>query len=153
MSGLRQFNDYKNYSFFFKKFDTLESFKEAGEKAIEDFLASGKPKGEYSYFDNYREVFVGTLATIYSVGSAGEGENIETIKTKMANETYADGTKVFTLASGISLLLFYAFAMQCMSTLAIVRRETKTWKWPILQLLGMTAIAYVCALIAFQILK
>ena len=60
MSGLRQFNDYKNYSFFFKKFDTLESFKEAGEKAIEDFLASGKPKGEYSYFDNYREVFVGT---------------------------------------------------------------------------------------------
>ena len=60
MSGLRQFNDYKNYSFFFKKFDTLESFKEAGEKAIEDFLASGKPKGTYSYFDNYREVFVGT---------------------------------------------------------------------------------------------
>jgi ferrous iron transport protein B len=100
-----------------------------------------------------REVFVGTLATIYSVGSAGEGENIETIKTKMANETYADGTKVFTLASGISLLLFYAFAMQCMSTLAIVRRETKTWKWPILQLIGMTAIAYICALIAFQFLK
>jgi len=60
MSGLRQFNDYKNYSFFFKKFDTLESFKEAGEKAVKDFLASGKPKGEYSYFDNYREVFVGT---------------------------------------------------------------------------------------------
>ena len=100
-----------------------------------------------------REVFVGTLATIYSVGSAGEGENIETIKTKMANETYADGTKVFTLASGISLLLFYAFAMQCMSTLAIVRRETKSWKWPILQLIGMTAIAYICALIAFQFLK
>ncbi|MDG2498781.1 MAG: ferrous iron transport protein B, partial [Flavobacteriaceae bacterium] len=100
-----------------------------------------------------REVFVGTLATIYSVGSANEGENIDTIKTKMANETYADGTKVFTLASGISLLLFYAFAMQCMSTLAIVRRETKSWKWPILQLIGMTAIAYICALIAFQFLK
>ena len=100
-----------------------------------------------------REVFVGTLATIYSVGSANEGENIDTIKTKMQNETYADGTKVFTLASGISLLLFYAFAMQCMSTLAIVKRETKSWKWPILQLIGMTAIAYVCALIAFQFLK
>ncbi|MDA9334852.1 ferrous iron transport protein B [Flavobacteriaceae bacterium] len=100
-----------------------------------------------------REVFVGTLATIYSVGSANEGENIDTIKTKMANETYADGTKVFTLASGISLLLFYAFAMQCMSTLAIVKRETKSWKWPILQLIGMTAIAYICALIAFQFLK
>jgi ferrous iron transport protein B len=100
-----------------------------------------------------REVFVGTLATIYSVGSANEGENIDTIKTKMQNETYADGTKVFTLASGISLLLFYAFAMQCMSTLAIVKRETKSWKWPILQLIGMTAIAYICALIAFQFLK
>ncbi|MDG1043007.1 MAG: ferrous iron transport protein B [Flavobacteriaceae bacterium] len=100
-----------------------------------------------------REVFVGTLATIYSVGSASEGENIDTIKTKMQNETYADGTKVFTLASGISLLLFYAFAMQCMSTLAIVKRETKSWKWPILQLIGMTAIAYICALIAFQFLK
>ena len=100
-----------------------------------------------------REVFVGTLATIYSVGSASEGENIDTIKTKMANETYADGSKVFTLASGISLLLFYAFAMQCMSTLAIVKRETKSWKWPILQLIGMTAIAYICALIAFQFLK
>jgi len=100
-----------------------------------------------------REVFVGTLATIYSVGSANQGENIDTIKTKMANETYADGSKVFTLASGISLLLFYAFAMQCMSTLAIVKRETKSWKWPILQLIGMTAIAYICALIAFQFLK
>ena len=100
-----------------------------------------------------REVFVGTLATIYSVGSANEGEQIDTIKTKMENETYADGTKVFTLASGISLLLFYAFAMQCMSTLAIVKRETKSWKWPILQLIGMTAIAYICALIAFQFLK
>ena len=100
-----------------------------------------------------REVFVGTLATIYSVGSANQGENIDTIKTKMANETYADGTKVFTLASGISLLLFYAFAMQCMSTLAIVKRETKSWKWPILQLIGMTAVAYICALIAFQLLK
>ncbi|MDA0317471.1 MAG: ferrous iron transport protein B [Bacteroidetes bacterium] len=100
-----------------------------------------------------REVFVGTLATIYSVGSANENESIDTIKTKMSNETYADGSKVFTFASGISLLLFYAFAMQCMSTLAIVKRETKSWKWPILQLIGMSTIAYICALIAFQILK
>ncbi len=100
-----------------------------------------------------REVFVGTLATIYSVGSASENESIATIKTKMSNETYADGSKVFTFASGISLLLFYAFAMQCMSTLAIVKRETKSWKWPILQLIGMSTIAYICALIAFQILK
>ena len=100
-----------------------------------------------------REVFVGTLATIYSVGSASEDENIDTIKTKMANERYSDGRKVFTLASGISLLLFYAFAMQCMSTLAIVKRETKSWKWPMVQLVGMSIIAYIFALIAFQILN
>ena len=100
-----------------------------------------------------REVFVGTLATIYSVGSASENENINTIKTKMSNERYSNGSKVFTFASGISLLLFYAFAMQCMSTLAIVKRETKSWKWPLIQLLGMTTIAYLFALLAFQLLK
>ena len=100
-----------------------------------------------------REVFVGTLATIYSVGSASENENINTIKTKMSNERYSNGTKVFTFASGISLLLFYAFAMQCMSTLAIVKRETKSWKWPLIQLIGMTTIAYFFALLAFQLLK
>jgi ferrous iron transport protein B len=71
----------------------------------------------------------------------------------MANERYSDGRKVFTLASGISLLLFYAFAMQCMSTLAIVKRETKSWKWPMVQLVGMSTIAYIFALIAFQILN
>ena len=100
-----------------------------------------------------REVFVGTLATIYSVGSASENEGIDTIKTKMSNERYSDGSKVFTFASGISLLLFYAFAMQCMSTLAIVKRETKSWKWPIIQLFSMSIIAYLFALVAFQILK
>ena len=60
---------------------------------------------------------------------------------------------VFTFASGISLLLFYAFAMQCMSTLAIVKKETNSWKWPILQLVIMTAFAYITALLAFQFLK
>ena len=97
-----------------------------------------------------REVFVGTLATIYSVGSDEE----ETIKSRMASETnHILGGPLFTFASGISLLLFYAFAMQCMSTLAIVKRETNTWKWPVLQLFFMTGIAYVAALFAFQILK
>ncbi|WP_248724721.1 ferrous iron transport protein B [Seonamhaeicola sp. ML3] len=100
-----------------------------------------------------REVFVGTLATIYSVGSAGDSEDEETIKSKMAAEVHANGAKVFTLASGISLLLFYAFAMQCMSTLAVVKRETNSWKWPILQLVVMSTIAYIAALIAFQFLK
>ncbi len=97
-----------------------------------------------------REVFVGTLATIYSVGDV---ENDETIKSKMASEVHEDGTKVFNFASGISLLLFYAFAMQCASTLAIVKKETNGWKWPLAQLLFMSALAYVSALVAYQILK
>ncbi|MBT8309452.1 MAG: ferrous iron transport protein B, partial [Flavobacteriaceae bacterium] len=97
-----------------------------------------------------REVFVGTLATIYSVGSDEE----ETIKNRMAGEVNPIlGGPLFNFASGISLLLFYAFAMQCMSTLAIVKRETNSWKWPILQLVIMTAFAYIVALIAFQFLK
>ena len=97
-----------------------------------------------------REVFVGTLATIYSVGS----ENEETIKERMSKEVNPIiGGKLFNLASGISLLLFYAFAMQCMSTLAVVKRETNTWKWPILQLVIMTAFAYIVSLIAYQLLK
>ncbi|GLB48481.1 ferrous iron transport protein B [Neptunitalea lumnitzerae] len=96
-----------------------------------------------------REVFVGTLATIYSVGSDDEN----TIKNRMASEIRPDGFKVFNLASGVSLLLFYAFAMQCMSTLAVVKRETNSWKWPSIQLVSMTGFAYIVALIAFQILK
>ena len=97
-----------------------------------------------------REVFVGTLATIYSVGSDQEA----TIKNRMAAEVNPIlGGPLFNLASVISLLLFYAFAMQCMSTLAIVKRETNSWKWPILQLTIMTAIAYIVAFIAYQFLK
>ncbi|MCL4148899.1 UNVERIFIED_CONTAM: hypothetical protein GTU68_067443, partial [Idotea baltica] len=97
-----------------------------------------------------REVFVGTLATIYSVGSDEE----ETIKNRMAGEVNPIlGGPLFNFASGISLLLFYAFAMQCMSTLAIVKRETNSWKWPMYQLVIMSAFAYIVALIAFQILK
>jgi len=101
-----------------------------------------------------REVFVSTLSTIYSVGSEGEDEENKTILAKMKSETHKISNKaVFTLASGISLLLFYAFAMQCMSTLAIVKKETNSWKWPILQFVIMTVIAYITALIAFQFLK
>src|SRR5690606_24679852 len=97
-----------------------------------------------------REVFVGTLATIYSVGSDDE----QTIKSRMKAEINpVTGGPLFNFASGISLLLFYAFAMQCMSTLAIVKRETNTWKWPMWQLVVMTVIAYVLSLAAYQILK
>jgi len=96
-----------------------------------------------------REVFVGTLATIYSVGNDEE----ETIKNRMAAEVKANGQPLFNLASGISLMLFYAFAMQCMSTLAIVKRETNSWKWPMLQLGFMTVIAYLAALTAYQLIS
>jgi ferrous iron transport protein B len=97
-----------------------------------------------------REVFVGTLATIYSVGDSSE--NTSTIKEQMKAEKDSNGKPIFNFATGISLLLFYAFAMQCMGTLAIVRRETNTWKWPVLQLTGMGLLAYLVALTAFQIL-
>ncbi len=98
-----------------------------------------------------REVFVGTLATIYSVGSHNSEET--TIKNRMEAEVYPDGKKVFNFATGVSLLLFYAFAMQCISTLAIVKKETNSWKWPMIQLAFMSGFAYITALIAFQVLK
>ncbi len=99
-----------------------------------------------------REVFVGTLATIYSVEA--DDEDTTTIKQKMASEVNSEtGAKRFNFPTGMSLLLFYAFAMQCMATLAIVKRETKTWKWPLIQLFGMGALAYVVSLIAYQILS
>ena len=98
-----------------------------------------------------REVFVGTLATIYSVGGS---DNEDTIKNKMAAEINPEtGKKIFNFASGISLLLFYAFALQCASTLAITRKETNSWKWPLGQLIFMSGFAYVVALISYQILN
>ncbi|MBL6611833.1 MAG: ferrous iron transport protein B [Flavobacteriaceae bacterium] len=95
-----------------------------------------------------REVFVGTLATIYSVGEESES----TIVGRMALETDELGKPIFNLASGVSILLFYAFAMQCMSTIAVVRKETNSWKWPMIQLGYMTLLAYLSALIAYQTL-
>ncbi len=99
-----------------------------------------------------REVFVGTMATIYSVGS--HEDEVNTIKQRMKSEVHPlTGKPIYTFASGISLLLFYAFAMQCMSTLAVVKKETNSWKWPIVQLFVMSGFAYVVALLAFQVLK
>ncbi|GAB3420132.1 ferrous iron transport protein B [Niabella aquatica] len=98
-----------------------------------------------------REVFVGTMATLYSVEDDGE-ENMA-LQQKMQQATFSDGTKVFTLATGVSLMLFYVFAMQCMSTLAIVKRETGSWKWPMIQLVYMTGLAYIVSFIAYHLLK
>jgi len=99
-----------------------------------------------------REAFVGTMATIYSVD--GGDEAVGTIRDKMRAAVNPDtGLPVFTFATAFSLMLFYAFAMQCMSTVAVVFRETKSWKWPLIQLTYMTAMAYVASLIAYQFLK
>ncbi len=99
-----------------------------------------------------REVFVGTMATLYSVGENAD-ENSETLRNKMNAAKRADGSPVYTTATGYSLLIFYLLAMQCMSTLAVVKRETGSWKWPIIQLIYMTGLAYLLSFIAYQILS
>jgi ferrous iron transport protein B len=95
-----------------------------------------------------REVFVGTMATLYSVE---EDDDNTSLRQKMQSAVRPDGSKVYTLATGISLMVFYVLAMQCMSTLAVVKRETKTWKWPLVQLAYMTFLAYVMSLLVYQI--
>ena len=98
-----------------------------------------------------REVFVGTMATIYSIGDI---DDEGTIKSRMRSEINPETGKArYDFATGLSLLVFYAFAMQCMSTFAVTYRETKTWRWPVLQLVYMTGLAYVCALVVYQVLK
>lgn len=97
-----------------------------------------------------REVFVATISTIYSIGQ--DSEDTLTIMEKLEQQVDPEtGQKVFRPAVGLSLLMFYAFAMQCMSTMAIVKRETKSWKWPLIQFVYMTALAYVSAFAVYQI--
>jgi ferrous iron transport protein B len=98
-----------------------------------------------------REVFVGSLATIYAVQEDG-GENKRLID-RMRSEKRADGKPVYSLASGASLMVFYVFAMQCMATLAVVKRETKSWKWPLIQMGFMGTLAYLGAFITYLILS
>ncbi|MNK29632.1 Nucleoside recognition [compost metagenome] len=97
-----------------------------------------------------REVFVGTLSTLYSLDEeAPEGRLIE----KMRLDVHPNGEKVFSFATGVSILLFYAFAMQCISTIAVVYKETRSLKWTLMQTVSMTVLAYFSALIVYQILK
>lgn len=98
-----------------------------------------------------REVFVGTMATIYSID---DDSDVSSIRTRMAEDRDPrTGAKIYSRATTWSLLIFYAFAMQCMSTLAIVKRETKTWKWPVIQFVMMTALAYLSSLLVYQLLS
>ncbi len=98
-----------------------------------------------------REVFVGTMATIYTVHDADE--NSKPLLDKMRAQTFKDGTVVYSLATGVSLMVFYVYALQCMATVAVVRKETQSWKWPLLQLVSMGIIAYLAAWLTYVILK
>lgn len=98
-----------------------------------------------------REVFVGTMATIYSIGSE---EDEYKIQARMAKErNVRTGQPVYTMAVSLSLLIFYVLAMQCVSTLAVVKKETNSWKWPIIQFIGMTVLAYLGSLLTYQLLS
>jgi len=98
-----------------------------------------------------REVFVGTMATIYSV--QGDAEKMESVQQKMHTAKNPDGSPVFTAAVAFSLMMFYAFAMQCASTVAVVYRETKDWRWPAAQFAYMTVLAYLASFITYHLLK
>jgi ferrous iron transport protein B len=97
-----------------------------------------------------REVFVGTMATIYSIGSAGE-DATESISDKMKAELRPDGRPMYDTRTALSLLIFYVFAMQCMSTMAIVKRETKSWFWVAVQFLFMSGLAYLGSFIVYNL--
>ncbi len=99
-----------------------------------------------------REVFVGTMATLYSVGDDHTEDQL-TLREKMAQARTDSGAKVYTLATGMSLMIFYVLAMQCMSTLAVVKRETRSWKWPLFQLFYMTGLAYIMSFAAFHFFR
>jgi ferrous iron transport protein B len=99
-----------------------------------------------------REVFVGTMSTIYSVG--GEVDDLQSIRAKMTKEKDPQtGLPIFSLATVLSLMVFYAFALQCMSTVSVVQTETKSWKWAIVQFLYMTVLAYTSSLAVFHFFK
>lgn len=97
-----------------------------------------------------REVFVGSLSTIYAVHD--ENEELQNLKTQLKNAKRPNGEQVYSLATGVSLMVFYVFAMQCMATLAVVKRETQSWRWPLIQLTIMGVMAYVSAFITYQLL-
>lgn len=98
-----------------------------------------------------REVFVGSLATIYAVQDDGEENRL--LIDRLRDDTRSDGRKTYTLATGCSLMIFYVFAMQCMSTLAVVKRETGSWKWPVIQLVFMGVLAYLTSFLTYSLLS
>jgi ferrous iron transport protein B len=97
-----------------------------------------------------REVVIASLGTIYAVGA--QGDNVEgALRERLQTATRADGTLVYTLPMAVGLLIFYAFCLQCMATIAVMRRETNSWRWPIFAWVYMTGLGYLGALLAFQL--
>ena len=97
-----------------------------------------------------REVIVSTLAVVYGVGGDAAEENRTSLYDTLRHAKRSNGTPIFNVATCASLLMFYILAAQCLSTTAVVRRETNSWKWPIFQIAYMTGLAYVAAFIVFQ---
>lgn len=97
-----------------------------------------------------REVIVATLGTIFNLGG-DQDEESQTLREVVQNATRPDGSKLFSLATGLSIMVFFALCAQCAATLAVMRRETNSWKWPIASFLYMTTLAYVAALVTFQV--
>jgi ferrous iron transport protein B len=98
-----------------------------------------------------REVFVSTMSTVYNVGSPDDSETgMTTLAETLKSQTRPDGTPVYTTLTGITLMIFYVFAMQCVSTVAVVRRETNSWRWPLFQWLYMGVLAWGFAFVAYQ---
>jgi len=151
-------------------------FEESNKSDQENYIASAKLEGSYighlgkfiepliqplgydwkigvSLLSSFaaREVFVGSLATIYAIHD--DSASKQRLISRLKNAKNKDGQSVYTLASGCSLMVFYVFAMQCMATVAVVKRETNSWSWPIIQLVVMGAMAYLSAFFVFQILQ
>jgi ferrous iron transport protein B len=172
--GLSSYGPGNRFEIIEQKYSDIELVAQLGEEEVDRRMSSEKLRNSYAGimgktlepviaplgFDwkigialvtsfAAREVFVGTMATIY--GAEGEDETGATLKSRMINDTHdTTGQPVFTLAASMALILFYAFAMQCMSTLAVVYRETRSWKWPLFQFFYMGALAWMAAFAAFQ---
>jgi ferrous iron transport protein B len=98
-----------------------------------------------------REVFVSTMSLVYNVGKMKDpGENTQTLADVMKTQRRPDGSPVYTTLVGITLMVFYVFALQCVSTVAIVRRETNSWKWPAFQWAYMGLLAWLLAFVTYQ---
>jgi ferrous iron transport protein B len=98
-----------------------------------------------------REVFVSTMSTVYNVGSSDEEASKKELVETLKQQKHPNGTPVYTALLGVTLMVFYVFAMQCASTVAIVRRETNTWKWPLFQWAYMGILAWGLAFITFHV--